>query len=394
MRRTAGLRRTGSRTSLAEDATDSLRAAVASALRTEEAQIVEARREPVDYDAFMAGRTLTRISGVARVGGEDRSWCLIEKVTEGPESAPAFIRERGRRELLAYRSHLLDDLPAGFAAPVAHGLYEDAGGRLLLYLEEVADDRPGAWTRSDWLRAATDLGRFSARGLASPVASAPWMLLGWKERHGQPHDIDRATVAMAEQARHPAVIAALGPGIGEPAGAMLAGQASLRDALDRLPQTLCHHDALRANLFMRATEGGPQTVAIDWETLGPGPVGAEIASLLFSSVRRGDLATPELVNLVPEVLRAYSGEIAAAGFAEAAASAEDGFWHSIALRWSLLRDVMATLATPGARMVRGRALEEPPEHALDDLVQLIRVLLEAWSRVERAAARSRLAYGG
>jgi len=48
--------------------------------------------------------------------------------------------------------------------------------------------------------------------------------------------------------------------------------------LARVPETLCHHDAALANLFaVRGTDGMLETVAVDWEKIGPGPVGAEIA---------------------------------------------------------------------------------------------------------------------
>jgi hypothetical protein len=53
------------------------------------------------------------------------------------------------------------------------------------------------------------------------------------------------------------------------------------DALDHLPQTLCHFDAFRGNLFTRQTAtGGPELVAIDWAFVGLGAVGQEARALL------------------------------------------------------------------------------------------------------------------
>jgi len=365
-----------------EPVTDRLEAAVSAMLETDHAEIVEAVRTPLDYDPYQAGRSITRIAGSATTGGGRRAWSMIEKVTGNPDSAPPFIREGGRRELLAYRSGLLDCLPAGFAAPRDFGLHEDPDGRVVLFLEEVVDERAGSWERQDWIRAATHLGRFSARWLAEPVASAPWMLQRWSERHGQPAAMAAASSAIAEQAALPQVISRFGPGLADTAVSLLAMQAELRAALDRAPHTLCHHDAVRANLFARMGEGTLETVAIDWETLGIGPVGAEIASLLFSSSRRGDLSAAELQRMLPAVLDAYADAIAAAGFADAAAGAETSFWQSVALRWSLLRDVLASLASPAGQVSRGRALHEPPETALDELAALTHFLLVAYGRAK------------
>ena len=52
------------------------------------------------------------------------------------------------------------------------------------------------------------------------------------------------------------------------------------DALDRLPQTLCHLDSLRPDLFARETEDGDyQTVAVDWAFAGLGAIREGLVSL-------------------------------------------------------------------------------------------------------------------
>jgi hypothetical protein len=171
--------------------------------------------------------------------------------------------------------------------------------------------------------------------------------------------------------RHPAVVARLGARLGGIEQLMLA-QPRLRTLLETVPQTLCHHDAVGANVFPTA-EG---TVLIDWESVGVGAVGADLASLLFASVRRGDadIATVRAV-----------WDAAVAAFAEACAgavSADDvrrGFDAAITLRWKLAVDVAATLES-GQPARRGSAPAEPPERAMDELVALVDVLLDAARR--------------
>jgi hypothetical protein len=54
--------------------------------------------------------------------------------------------------------------------------------------------------------------------------------------------------------------------------------------VNRLPQTLCHHDAFPRNLFAsRTPEGRSQTAAIDWALVGISWVGREI-DMLVSNV--------------------------------------------------------------------------------------------------------------
>jgi N-acetylglucosamine kinase-like BadF-type ATPase len=133
---------------------------------------------------------------------------------------------------------------------------------------------------------------------------------------------------------------------------------------------------------MRSTDRRVETVAIDWETAGPGPVGADLASLIFSSARRGDLAAADIPGLIPGVMDAYAEEVAAGAAPDAAAYVAGGFWGSIALRWSLLRDIVAALVVPGGSVARGRAMHEAPEVAMAEFVALMDVLREAWRHVE------------
>jgi len=57
------------------------------------------------------------------------------------------------------------------------------------------------------------------------------------------------------------------------------------NALDQLPQTLCHLDAFRRNLFARRTaDSREQTVAIDWGFMGQAALGEELVPLVLASV--------------------------------------------------------------------------------------------------------------
>jgi hypothetical protein len=62
------------------------------------------------------------------------------------------------------------------------------------------------------------------------------------------------------------------------------------NALDRLPQTICHFDVHRRNLFARrVTAQQFETLLIDWAFVGYGPFGADLNPLMNASVAFSDV---------------------------------------------------------------------------------------------------------
>ena len=62
-----------------------------------------------------------------------------------------------------------------------------------------------------------------------------------------------------------------------PAAGALGGRETLLARFQRLPRTLCHHDAFVRNLLLESTATGERVVAIDWSYIGTGALGEEIA---------------------------------------------------------------------------------------------------------------------
>jgi hypothetical protein len=349
---------------------DDLTSVVERAISLPVTNLLEVRREPLAYDAFLAGRSITRVSGLALVGDQRKPWSMIEKLTERPGVASEYQYDNGMRELLAYRSGLLAEEVPGFAAAIAYTATEHDDGTLVLCLEDLA----GAtieWSAETFVDAARHLGRFGGRWLGR-VPDHAWLFKGWIDRHSQPESLPEGSRIVREHVGD----AGLGQRAVEDGARLLADQPRFRAALERLPPTLCHHDAVKANLFTRRRDGVAETVAIDWEMVGPGTVGADLASLLFSSVRRGDMAASWLPYLTPRALNAYAAGLADMGASIDPAAIRLGFSAAIALRWSLLRDVVVARTTPGAQVFRGSAMAESTETALNELISLTVYLLE------------------
>ena len=360
--------------------------AVARAVGGPVDRITRVRREALEYDAFLAGRTLSRVRGTAIAGGEERPWAMVEKATDGPNIASEYLYDNGLRELLAYRSGLLDDLAPGLVTPVAYGTELRADGRLMLWLEEVGETAHRDPDLERYVAAARHLGRLAGRWLERPPRHE-WLFDGWIARHSQLPALPAGRRLILDAVTTDAVVARLGARAATDGPRLIEDQARFRAVLERLPPTLCHHDAVGANLFSRTRGDVPETIAIDWEMVGPGPIGADIASMVFASVRRGDLSADLLPELVPAALDACAAGVADMGVAIERSQVELGFAAAVALRWVLLRDVVAALVTPQT-IFRGSARHETRDEALDHLVKLTTLLFDAAETARRLAGES------
>lgn len=139
-------------------------------------------------------------------------------------------------------------------------------------LGAVEEDEDGITITQEWVEDAANSGLFCAHAMGrfagAQLAAAPWLArnqlrdrLGRVERHGGWQTLARTTVAdLADHlwARREEILAAV-------------------DALVQVPQ---HGDAVPANLLGRS---GDDVVAIDWATVGTGPVGADLGYFALSA---------------------------------------------------------------------------------------------------------------
>ncbi len=356
---------------MSDAAHPALLAAVRQALTRDVQALEDVHHDALDYDAFLAHRAVNRIRGIALVDDERIPWAMIEKTTGGPHLAVPYLSDNGAREFEAYASGLLDDLAPAVRAPRVYGASVADDGGILLWLEEIHHEGPRPLDGESILAAARDLGGLAGRWLDHDL-SRPWLFTGWIHRHAQPEAVAGGLAVLHR--RHPAVVARLGHRV-EAAERLIRAQPQMHVLLESLPRTLCHHDAVGANVF----RSGGGTVLIDWESVGPGPVGADLASLLFSSVRRGDASVTIVGALLDDAFAAYLDGLRAQVPEFPVEHARRGLDAAIALRWKLATDVAEAIERGGAPR-RGSLPEEPLEEALDELIVLIDVLLEAAGR--------------
>lgn len=354
-----------------EDLNDSLKLAVSEAVGRRVTALVEVRRTPLEYDAFLAHRTVSRLQGYALVDGETVAWSMVEKRTEGPGLASVYLLDNGRREFDAYASGVLDDVAPGIGTPRSYGRLLDRDGGMTLWLEEVRHEGSRPLDGDAILAAARDLGRMGGRW-AHQELTEPWYFTEWIDRHSQPEAIEQGLATLRRA--HPDAVARLGDRL-TAAEKLVLKQPRCREILESLPHTLCHHDAVGANVFHTNTK----TVLIDWESVGAGPVGADLASLLFASVRRGDALASVVAPIVEDAVDSYADALREEASDITFEDIRLGFDTAIALRWKLAVDVVAGLER-GQPVRRGSLPDEDPSVALEELLVLVDLLLESADR--------------
>jgi hypothetical protein len=253
----------------------------------------------VDPIGYVSGEQTTagtlRCSGTAATRDRSLPWSAVAKVVHAPERTAAQHSWRyARREVLAYRSGLLEDLPGPLVAPRCLAVTERDGDVWLLWLEEIVDAGGRAWPVERYGVAARHLGAFNGGFMTTrPVPDEPWLsrefLRGWLAWVETSWGDVAERVADPATWDHPVAVAAYPAPVAADAMRAWAVRRTLLAALDLLPRTFCHFDAYRPNLFARqASDGSVGTVAIDWVFAGRGAVGEEIANLVGATLIWGE----------------------------------------------------------------------------------------------------------
>jgi hypothetical protein len=254
--------------------------------------------------------SIHRAFGHARDQGDTAGWSLILKVLSPPlDRGQPTDYDYWRREAHVYESGLLDDLSGGLVAPRCFGVQDQPNGDCWIWLEDVVAEMGAEWPLEHYGVVARHLGQFNGAYLdAKPHLSHAWLSSGWTR-----HEVAREEPTIAkllDSLDHPLVRRAYPPDVVEVILRAWAARGRFLDAYDRLPQTLCHFDLFRPNMFARrSSDGVQQTIAIDWALVGIGPVGRDIYDL----PRRG-LDPARARKLDPIVFEGYLAGLCDAGW--------------------------------------------------------------------------------
>ena len=259
-----------------------------------------------------------RVTGTAHAGARTLPWSVILKIVRWWDMSANFSSDWAndpthffywKREALVFQSGILHGLQHQLAPPTCYGVLDVAGDRLWLWLEDVQETQPGRWNLDRHILAARHFGQFNgAFAQAAALPTYPWLsqhfLRQWLAfcRAWQSDAILGDASVWSDSAVHGVLPSNLVPRI----LALLRDADVLLAALEALPQTLCHLDTDRRNLFSRSDhDGQAQTVVIDWGFLGLAAVGEDLGNQVGGELFHLAVRPSEATKYADAALTAY-----------------------------------------------------------------------------------------
>jgi hypothetical protein len=281
-----------------------LTALVQNAYNSETFEVINWKREQLHGGAG-TGNAVYRFSGNGRDKGKKVCWSLILKtIRPTSDSNDSSAWNYPKREPQAYQSGWLDDLPGGLSAPRNFGVVEHPDGTYWIWLEDVKDDIGPDWPLVYYGVVARHLGQFNGSYLVNePLPSYSWLSSGWLRSYVQ---LSAPAIPLMHEFRDNPLLQIAWPDESYKKFLWLWEQQDIFiNALNRLPQTICHHDLFCRNSFARKTTYGKyETVVIDWSYVGYGAIGQDLVPLIIASCF-GDVDFKELAALEEIVFEGY-----------------------------------------------------------------------------------------
>jgi hypothetical protein len=310
---------------------------------------------------------LFRFYGTGSDGSQTRAWSTVLKIVNQPEDECQQQEAMcyWRREMLAYQTGLLANLPPAVHAPTCFGVSEHTQGGWI-WLENIQETAASPWTMDQYAYAARKLGQFQGAYLVGkPLPNHSWLCASlfrgfyadsdWWAGFINPASANNAWM-------RPLVQSVYSDQLQARVLQIWADKWQLIAANERLPQVFCHNDAHRRNLMLRENASGQQDlVAIDWSFCGPGALGNDLGELVGTTLSYFAVAPENAAQLEAAALQGYLSGLRDAGWSGEERLARLGYLLSLALYWGGTLPCEVAMAQPGEAKVNveakyGRAL--------------------------------------
>ena len=333
---------------------EALDAPVRALLGCPTAEILNWEAKPIGY-AHINNSTggILRVSGRARVREGSTAWSLVLKILQAPAETwvqraaevlgwspeeAALYREGWLwdREARAYSS-LLADLRGRLRAPACFGVAQPSAHARWLWLEDVGDADEHAWSLDTFAEAARALGSFNGAYLVErSLPSASWLNRRWLRIWSTTSvPVAIRLIRRPDTWEQPAIRRAFPIPAAERLLRLSGEVAELLDVLDRLPRTLCHHDAFRPNLLVRRAGPGAAFRAVDWGFMGTGAIGEDAGQLLGASLLWNVADPARAADLEDAIFEGYLDGLRDSGWAGDFNLARRGFALAAVVRWGI-----------------------------------------------------------
>ncbi len=317
-----------------------------------------------------------RFMGEAEHGAGGHPWSLILKVIQAQSNSTETAgSDDWNREVFAYSSSQLQQLPQGVGAPRCFGVLEQAH-ESWLWLEDLTEPEP-QWSLDHYYAAARFLGRFNGAYLSGrPVPSDSWWSNGWLRSYVE--SVTPTLGRLPTLMKHSLVQRLFPDRAADHVCQLWARRNSLFDYLDRVPKTFCHLDANRRNLFLRFDAIGRQELRlVDWAFAGIAPSGQELNALVVGSVLLYAMEPSDLPQLERAALAGYTEGLAEAGWKDDQRHIRASFAASAVLRYVAYMLVrMPVLLDERRRVWAERVLGHSLEDFIDRCVEVRQYLLD------------------
>ena len=239
-------------------------------------------------------------------------WKVVVKCINNPTASKQDPRGWAywQREILAFQSGFLAQLPAGVRAPRFYHVTDNENGAWL-WMEHIQEVTGKQWSLDHFQRVARQLGIFQGKYLHDvPLIDQPWLSKfffrdvwspenfwsGFMNPTSEENAWQSPITESSFNAQHKSRVLQL-----------LADKERFFDANDRLPQVLCHYDASRRNfMWSRSLQTGEvELIGVDWAFSGIGALGNDLGELIGTSIFFFEYSPADAETLEAAVLEGY-----------------------------------------------------------------------------------------
>jgi hypothetical protein len=274
--------------------------------------------EPISHELLTDTTSgLFCFAGQGQSAKGNRHWTVVLKCMNNPKQSSQQPRESSywRREIMAFQSGLLEQLPSGVRAPRCYGITEIEDGAWV-WIEYIQEATGKQWSLDYFQRTARQLGRFQGAYLCgTPLPDQPWLCwpffgIGWAEQNGWSGFMEPEFEQNAW--KWPIAKGALDDKQKLRMLQLIVENLRFDLVNTRLPQVLCHNDVHRKNFMwtLSPQTGEEELIGVDWAFTGPGAVGNDLGELVGNSMYFFDYDPYDVETLETALLDGYLAGIA------------------------------------------------------------------------------------
>ncbi len=213
-----------------------------------------------------------------------------------------------KREYEVYRSGIIDSMPAGsFVTPRIFAL-QDFGDSCWIWMEDI-DDHKESWSLADYENIGLRLGRFNGAWLAAlALPDYHWLTHNWHSAIVP--ELADTLESLDQLLEHSLVQLTLPIAAAAEIKTIWQEREIYRQALAKLPKTLCHIDAFRRNVLHREND----IVLLDWAVCGQGAIGEDLVALVAVSLHYAGFSQEYAEQVDQAVFAGYIAGLREAGW--------------------------------------------------------------------------------